>query len=185
MTAAAEAAAIAARSIPDAQFPVQCVGYGDAADYKPLAHSKFFLFCRHDEEKRCLVPYEVWTGSYNPTRNARNSIEDAVVIRDPDVARAYYLQYSQVAALSEPLEWDSERPSPRLVVDSQAHLDELRRREDEYWEKELEAEMRRHAEHPCPDPRDDEDELDDAIPGGHDSGEEGLDDWRQDERHWL
>ena len=51
---------------------------------------------------KIFVPKVVWTGSFNFTINAGRSL----------VAAAYAHEWSQVAALSEPLDWASEWMAP-------------------------------------------------------------------------
>ena len=52
-----------------------------------------------------IHPYAVWTGSFNFTRNATMSFENAVVLYDPNIVRAYYHEYGQIVFLSESLDW--------------------------------------------------------------------------------
>lgn len=103
---------------------IRCVGNYNR-EKKPAAprmHNKFLVFCSRASfceggEKRVgHVPIAVWTGSFNFTKNAGRSFENAVVIRDRKVARAYYQEWGQIAALSEPLDWDSDWCSPEWRV---------------------------------------------------------------------
>jgi hypothetical protein len=52
-----------------------------------------------------VEPYAVWTGSYNFTRNAAMSFENALVLYDEKIVYAYCSEYAQIAAISEPLNW--------------------------------------------------------------------------------
>jgi hypothetical protein len=93
--------------------PVRCVGGHNAERLPafPRAHHKFVLFCalRDDEQYGPLVePYAVWTGSYNFTANASRSLDNAVVLRDPRFVAAYYQEWAQVVAMSEPLDWTAD-----------------------------------------------------------------------------
>lgn len=63
-------------------------------------HHKFFVFLDADG-----APYAVWTGSYNPTGFAEESLENAVLIESPVVASAYMAEYAQVLLQSVPLSW--------------------------------------------------------------------------------
>lgn len=65
-------------------------------------HHKFFVFFNAD-----LVPYAVWTGSFNATENAARSRENAVYLRSATIARHYAAEWSRTLALSEPLDWSS------------------------------------------------------------------------------
>ena len=112
--------------------PVRCVGnYNiDKQPACPRSHHKFVLFCRGVEHcvcKECqerlsfeieyfddaeyedhlmhIHPYAVWTGSFNFTKNAVMSFENAVILYDPKIVDAFYHEYVQVAVLSEPLDW--------------------------------------------------------------------------------
>lgn len=115
---------------------VRCVGNHnrDKNPAFPRAHHKFVVFgkklkgARPDEFstfKECVeVRHEdvlagcqldedflfdrVWTGSFNFTQNAGNSFENALIVNDARVARAYLGEFAQVASLSEPLNWDDE-----------------------------------------------------------------------------
>ena len=51
-----------------------------------------------------FVPRVVWTGSFNFTLNATNSFENAVVLHDPKIVNAFYQEWGQILALSEPLD---------------------------------------------------------------------------------
>lgn len=91
---------------------VRCVGNHNAASTTgPRAHHKFAVFCRwnHQDDDAYggeIEPYAVWTGSFNFTETANRSFENAVVVHDVGVATAFLHEYSQIVALSEPLDWD-------------------------------------------------------------------------------
>jgi hypothetical protein len=90
--------------------PVRCVGGHNAtrAPAFPRAHHKFALFCKmhYDEQHGGVVrPYAVWTGSFNFTMNASRSLDNAVLLRDKRFVAAYYAEWAQVLAMSEPLDW--------------------------------------------------------------------------------
>lgn len=40
-----------------------------------------------------IVPYAVWTGSFNFTKNACASFENAVVLREPAIVKAFFEEY--------------------------------------------------------------------------------------------
>ena len=102
---------------------VRCVGNHNSAKLPafPRMHNKFLVFGdikNADNESGAfdLTLSDVWTGSYNLTFNASNSLENAVVIKSADVARAYYDEYCQIFALSEALDWTSDWCAPEFRI---------------------------------------------------------------------
>lgn len=104
---------------------VRCVG-NDNRDRRPAfprAHHKFVVFARYGErpsvhpgipsEDCWLAPEAVWTGSFNFTKNAGCSLENALIVRDRRIVRAYVQEFAQVAAVSEPLDWTSSWSQPQ------------------------------------------------------------------------
>lgn len=103
---------------------VRCVGNHnrDRNPAFPRMHNKFMVFGRletrsgvnHGErfEYERVVPEAVWTGSFNFTRNAGMSLENALYITEPSIVEAYFNEYQQIAALSEPLNWSSDWCAP-------------------------------------------------------------------------
>jgi hypothetical protein len=63
-----------------------------------------------------IEPYAVWTGSFKLTFNAVNSLENAVLLTDPDIAKAYYREWQEVAFISEPLDWEQDWVQPEWGV---------------------------------------------------------------------
>lgn len=104
--------------------PVRCVGNHNSANTTgPRAHHKFVVFCRwhgsvDDTYGGEIEPYAVWTGSFNFTETANRSFENAVFIQDQDVAAAFLNEYSQIVALSEPLDWESNWVQPEWRIGS-------------------------------------------------------------------
>jgi hypothetical protein len=103
---------------------IRCVGNHNA-DKKPAhprMHNKFIVFCKRvdmgDQYQQPIVPYAVWTGSFNFTYNATNSFENAVFIKNKKVARAYYREFAQIMAISEPLDWKSRWVAPEWRIGS-------------------------------------------------------------------
>jgi hypothetical protein len=101
--------------------PVRCVGNHNSDKHPafPRMHHKFVVFCDVLEREvecdwyhRMPKPKAVWTGSFNPTSNGTRSRENAVVIESEHVALAYFREWYQMFALSEPLEWESEWCAP-------------------------------------------------------------------------
>jgi hypothetical protein len=95
---------------------VRCLGNhnGDRRAAMPRAHHKFLVFCDYVEGK--VVPRKVWTGSYNLSKNAGRSLENAVLLTDERCVGAYYAEWGQLAGLSEPLDWTSEYVQPDLRI---------------------------------------------------------------------
>lgn len=98
--------------------PVRCVGnYNrEKNPASPRMHNKFLIFCEKDaydfsnEDNNYIVnwgysPKEVWTGSFNFTENGVRSLENAVVIDNKEIAKAYYNEWAQILAISEKLDW--------------------------------------------------------------------------------
>ena len=107
--------------------PIRCVGNHnkDKAAAFPRSHHKFVVFGKivrvAPTPERAyavthVVPYAVWTGSYNFTKNAGSSFENAVYIDDLSVVRAYVKEFSQVFALSESLDWTSPWAAPEYRI---------------------------------------------------------------------
>ena len=102
--------------------PVRCVGnYNrDRAPAFPRMHNKFLVFCRASRQGHDLniEPFEVWTGSFNLTYNASRSLENAVAISSERIARAYFAEWEQIEAISEPLDWHCEWSAPQWRIGS-------------------------------------------------------------------
>ena len=88
--------------------PVRCVGHvtRGRGTNSPLMHHKFVVRLTGGK------PTAVWTGSFNFTHNAETSLENAVEIHDPAIARAYLAEWARVAALSEPLDFVAGKADP-------------------------------------------------------------------------
>ena len=65
-----------------------------------------------------MIPYAVWTGSFNLTKNASYSFENAIYTTDSEIVRAYYNEYGQIASMSEPLDWESDWIEPEWRIGS-------------------------------------------------------------------
>ncbi len=65
-------------------------------------HHKFFVF--FDK----IGPCAVFTGSFNPTGFAEESLENAVLIECREVAKQYALEHAQLLLQSTPLSWAKE-----------------------------------------------------------------------------
>jgi hypothetical protein len=93
--------------------PIRCLGIKKGAkENYPRMHNKFLVFCHYEEDnvtRRIKIePYKIWTGSFNFTKNASLSFENAVVIIDSEIALAYYHEWEQLMALTEQLDWKSD-----------------------------------------------------------------------------
>jgi len=105
--------------------PVRCMGnYNtDKSPAWPRMHNKFLVFCQTSEPNPddemgypAINPYAVWSGSFNLTKNANLSLENAIVIRNRAIVEAYYNEWQQVLALSEPLDWTAEWCAPEWRI---------------------------------------------------------------------
>lgn len=99
--------------IEDPMDPIRCVGIvgGEQERTNPRMHNKYLIFA-HFNEGEGVSPYAVWTGSYNLSATAERSFENALLLRNPNIVRAYFFEYGQIAALSEPLDWKSKEVNP-------------------------------------------------------------------------
>jgi hypothetical protein len=96
---------------------VRVVGFPRSGDYGPRMHHKFCVFAKHNEELETWhAPHAVWTGSFNWTQSASNSLENAVYIDEPKAAKGFYLEFQQVLALSEPPDWTAAYVAPEWRI---------------------------------------------------------------------
>ncbi|HEX7788920.1 MAG TPA: phospholipase D-like domain-containing protein [Afipia sp.] len=99
---------------------IRCVGnYNrDKAPAFPRMHNKFLIFARVEEKDGSYfpAPYAVWTGSFNLTANATYSLENALYITKPELVAAYFNEFGQIMAISEPLDWQSDWCEPELRI---------------------------------------------------------------------
>lgn len=103
--------------------PVRCVGNHnrDKKPAFPRMHNKFLVFAKvlqldDKYEQETIEPYAVWTGSFNFTKNATKSLENALYITDLAIVNAFFNEYSQIAAMSEPLDWTSDWSEPEWRI---------------------------------------------------------------------
>lgn len=90
----------------------RCVGVV-SDESRPFMHHKFLVL--GDVKEGAFLPQAVWTGSFNFTFNAGQSLENALFIDDPEIAKAYLQEYVDVASLSEPLSWESAFVNPEWI----------------------------------------------------------------------
>ena len=103
---------------------VRCVGLfnREKKPASPRMHHKFLVFAKRSGSfnKHGVgnppVPYAVWTGSFNFTHNSSQSFENAVYITNSVVADAYFLEYQQILAFSEPLDWTEDWCAPEWRI---------------------------------------------------------------------
>lgn len=111
--------------------PIRCVGnYNrDKTPAFPRMHNKFMLFGSYKDTKyddpECddpeiwlgkFAPTSVWTGSFNFTKNAAMSLENALIIKDQKIVDAYAQEYGFIAAISEPLDWETDWAAPEFRI---------------------------------------------------------------------
>ncbi|EDT2963645.1 hypothetical protein EL09_15510 [Salmonella enterica subsp. enterica] len=109
--------------------PVACVGNMNNAKVAafPRMHNKFIIFAKKginynipkDPENGpilTIIPYAVWTGSFNITKNAGMSFENALYITDKTIVDAYYQEFAQITALSESLNWFKDWVEPQWRI---------------------------------------------------------------------
>lgn len=104
--------------------PIRCVGYSNTSKKAafPRMHNKFIVFANVEVVSDCgypvhvIEPYAVWTGSFNFSKNATNSLENALYITDKKIVDAYFKEYTQIAAISEKLDWTSEWIDPEWNI---------------------------------------------------------------------
>ncbi len=102
---------------------VRCVGNHnrDKKPAFPRMHNKFLVFAKvspgsDEHESETIEPYAVWTGSFNFTKNATKSLENALYITEPSIVKAFFDEYGQIAAVSEPLDWTSDWAEPEWRI---------------------------------------------------------------------
>lgn len=101
--------------------PIRCVGNHNSEKKPafPRMHNKFLIFGNVNEEEDRRYEFEFCetvTGSYNITKNASNRFENMVVIRNKSAMEAFYNEFSQIFALSEPLNWHSDWCEPQYRI---------------------------------------------------------------------
>lgn len=100
--------------------PIRCVGNHNSNKnaVTPRMHNKFIVFCKKEDRQLSKRGKTVWTGSFNFTENGTNSFENAVIIKNQAIAQAYFNEFCQIAALSEPLDWESPWMAPEWRMGS-------------------------------------------------------------------
>lgn len=108
---------------------VRCAGQAniERLPAAPRMHHKFMVFGNLAVQPdtapkqlghRVFQPQAVWTGSFNVTHNGTNSLENAILMRSPLVARAYHSEWKAIVGISEPLNWRSRWVAPEYRIGS-------------------------------------------------------------------
>ncbi|MGM4887533.1 hypothetical protein [Tardiphaga sp. 11_C7_N12_6] len=101
---------------------VRCVGAHNAGKASAFSrmHNKFLVFCMMDAASahhfESYKPYAAWTGSFNLTYNATNSLENAVLIRDVAIANSFAAEFGLIFGLSERLDWGTPWAAPEYRI---------------------------------------------------------------------
>lgn len=103
------------------EHPVRCMGLHDPDAKRkalPRMHHKFLIGCEpgaaDDDYYVTPIPMAIWTGSVNLTYNATLSRENALIVRRPQVAAQFMLEFQELLGLSEPLDWQSRWVEPEF-----------------------------------------------------------------------
>ncbi len=99
---------------------IRCVGHcSGRKGPSSRMHHKFVIFCRRQGSK--MVPYSVWTGSFNFSETASKCAENAIVLSDKNLIDGYVQEYGSIAAISEPLNWTSPYCAPQHHIGVTRH----------------------------------------------------------------
>lgn len=96
---------------------IRCVGNRSVGHIKPsLMHNKFLVLGDIIDYHGggCFKSKTVWTGSLNLTTTAENNFENSLIIHNREIAGQYIKEWSQIYAISEPLNWESEWSAPEF-----------------------------------------------------------------------
>lgn len=106
--------------------PVRCVGNynSNKSSAFPRSHHKFIVICEtngyNDEGKLLYHPIAAWTGSFNFTKNASYSFENAIFMVDKSgenpILNGLLGEHHQIFGLSEPLNWEYEWSFPEFRI---------------------------------------------------------------------
>lgn len=102
---------------------IMCVGNHnlDKDPAFPRMHNKFIITCECKENyNTCpsINPIGVWTGSFNFTYNANQSLENALYISNKEIVKAYYNEFGHIASMAEFLNWENEWCTPEWRIGS-------------------------------------------------------------------
>jgi hypothetical protein len=115
--------------------PIRCAGVcGNGNFTQPRMHHKFLLFLRKSkptderfetiggDPSNSFFVDAIWNGSFNLTQNATMSLENAIFIETPRGADDFFFahsfvnEWSQILAISEPLDWTNREVSPEWTL---------------------------------------------------------------------
>lgn len=105
---------------------IRCVGNHNSKKDPafPRMHNKFIVLGRFENNPSSnnypihFQPQKVWTGSFNFTKNAVKSFENAIILNNSKIAEAYANEFAQIFALSEDLDWTSDWIEPFFRIGS-------------------------------------------------------------------
>jgi hypothetical protein len=105
---------------------IRCIGNNNKNKNPsfPRMHNKFLVFAKIiTADADCPLdirfePYAVWSGSFNLSHCASMSFENAIFIKNKDIATAYFREFCQILAISEPLDWKSDWIQPEWRIGS-------------------------------------------------------------------
>lgn len=105
----------------------RCVGHILKKDeIMPLMHHKFLVACKLKNRKKGeeipgqtlkLVPKKFWSGSYNFSKNAGDSLENVIIGRDKNLAESFFEMWERIYTISEPLESKNNNVKPNIDFD--------------------------------------------------------------------
>ena len=100
---------------------IRCVGNLNTSKNPahPRMHNKFLIMGKIEDNAVCpsvISPEVLWTGSFNFTKTATFSFENALLVREPLIMGAYLNQFMQIYHFSESLDWDSPWVAPVMRI---------------------------------------------------------------------
>lgn len=99
---------------------VRCIGDRSINDDIILMHNKFLVFGETEKSEKSFTfhPKCVWTGSRNFTFAAKRHKENAIILTNEKIAKAYHLEWANLYLNSERLDTEHSRyvPTDYLVV---------------------------------------------------------------------
>lgn len=94
---------------------VRCLGDEVVSEFNARRmHHKFVVFGQRNSDNTCTATH-VWTGSYNFSKSAELSLENAIYIKDTGIANQYACEFAAIFLNTEPLDWISKTMSPTLT----------------------------------------------------------------------
>lgn len=99
---------------------IRCVGNHnkDKNPAFPRAHHKFLVFCKMVDGK--YIPIKLWTGSFNLTKNATMSFENAIIFTDnsgqSELISSFLKEHHQIFSISENVDWTENWATPEFRI---------------------------------------------------------------------